>query len=163
VRKKVELRTYECECVECRNKTQIQFKNECKYPKLGEIFTSYCKCCGGMCDFTRTMTKKALSELRRIHEEQALKDKIQSLCDYYGYACKFVFQSVVITTPIASWSFDYHKSKVTLHHESSVKINWETGLYARTHVQFREKNMNFEEILAYIHSHDTWRKENSSK
>ncbi|MBR5109725.1 MAG: hypothetical protein IK099_05980 [Clostridia bacterium] len=39
---------------------------------------------------------------------------------------------------ISSWQFQYHESRKTLRHESTVKINFETGDYAKTHEQFRD-------------------------
>jgi len=151
------MKAFECMCSECGYITQVTFTNY-EYPQLGVQFESYCRQCEADTGFVRVPTRKALAEQKRQYEEQVIQKKIKELCEQYGFGCRFVYQSVVITTPIAEWSFDYHKNKVTLYHESSVKINRETGLYARTHVQFRDRKMNFEDVLKYIATHDKWRK-----
>ena len=80
-------------------------------------------------------------------------------CQQYGFQCRFLYESVIITTPISSWQFGYHESRKTLRHESTVKINFETGDYAKTHEQFRERKMTCLEVIDYIAEHDKWRQE----
>jgi translation initiation factor IF-3 len=41
--------------------------------------------------------------------------------------------------------------------ESTVKINFETGNYAKMHVQFRGRKMSCEEVIDYIVAYDEWR------
>lgn len=57
----------------------------------------------------------------------------------------------------------FYNSRKTLRHESTVKINFETGDYAKTHEQFRDRKMTCEEVIDYIAEHDKWRAQNPSK
>ncbi|MBQ6119967.1 MAG: hypothetical protein IJK98_12090, partial [Clostridia bacterium] len=76
------------------------------------------------------------------------------MCSEKGFSCRFLYQSVIITTPLAAWSFDFHLPKKTLYHESTKKINFATGNYAKTHVQFRDRKMTVNEVIEYIAAHD---------
>ena len=76
------------------------------------------------------------------------------MCSERGFSCHFLYQSVIIITPLAAWSFDYHLPKKTLYHESTIKINFATGDYAKTHVQFRDRKMTVNEVIEYITAHD---------
>lgn len=115
--------------------------------------------------FARTLTKKTLSEMRRNQAESDLKQSITDYCAQYGFHCRFLYESVIITTPIADWSFGYHERLKTLRHESTTKINFKTGDYAKTHEQFANRKMTCFEVIDYIAAHDQWRqkqKENSN-
>lgn len=79
---------------------------------------------------------------------------ITDYCNKYGFACRFLYESVIVTTPVSSWQFAYHENKKTLRHESTTKINFATGDYAFTHEQFRDQKMTFEEVIDYIAVHD---------
>lgn len=133
-------RQYECKCLACDNVIPIQFQEE-PYPEYGETFQAYCKMCKSTTLHTRTLNKKTLAEIHRRQAEQELRQSIIDACKSHGFACRFLYQSVVITTNLADWCFDYHKSKITLYHESTVKINFETGVYAKAHKQFVERKM----------------------
>ncbi len=82
-----------------------------------------------------------------------------ALCNEKGFSCRFLYQSVIITTDLSDWCFDYHLSRITLYHESTIKINFTTGNYAKAHVQFRNRKMTIPEVIDYIAKHDLWRKE----
>ena len=71
--------------------------------------------------------------------------------------CRFLYHSVIITTPLSGWCFDYHTPKKTLYHESTTKINFATGYYAKAHVQFRDRRMSPIEVIDYIANHDLWK------
>ena len=57
----------------------------------------------------------------------------------------------------------HHESRKTLRHESTHKINFETGDYAKTHEQFRNRKMTCEEVIDYIAAHDEWRQRDAEK
>ena len=86
-----------------------------------------------------------------------MRNSIVAKCNQHGFKCRFLYQSVIIATPISDWSFDYHTSRITLYHESTEKINRETGNYAKSHVQFRNKKITPVEVIDYIVGHDAWR------
>ena len=156
------MRHYECECLICGTAKQIAFQTE-PYPNLGDVFRHTCSICQTETEHARRLTKKAASEMRKALAENALKERIAAQCRKYDFCHRFLYQSVIITTPLAQWSFDYHKSRITLYHESSVKINFQTGNYAKTHVQFRDRKMTLEEVIDYIAAHDDWRMAHTSK
>ncbi len=108
------------------------------------------------------LTRKVATELRKLASEEELKQSIIDYCKKYNFTCRFLYESVIITTPISSWQFQYHDSSKTLWHESTVKINFETGDYAKTHEQFRDRKMTCEEVIDYIAEHDRWRAQNPS-
>lgn len=110
-----------------------------------------------MTEYTRVLTKKAAAEQRKKEQEQSLRSLIVAKCNQYGFKCRFLYQSVIITTPISEWSFDYHTPRITLYHESTDKINRDTGNYAKSHLQFRDKKMTSVEVIDYIAGHDAWR------
>ena len=152
------MRTYECACKICKTKQQIAFSVE-PYPELGESIPHMCAFCRKETTFTRSLTRKALAEMRRKQEEQERQKEIVMLCSRYGFRCRFLYQSVIITTDLSDWCFDYHQPTVTLYHESTVPIHFPTGDYAKAHVQFRNRKMKIPEVIAYIAAHDQWRRE----
>ena len=152
---------YECVCMSCGAHRTITFREE-PYPKPKEVFTWMCHSCGCNTDHTRAMTRKTLAELRRAQKEEDLRNSIVQDCEQYGFSCRFLYQSVIITTPISDWCFDYHTSRITLYHESTVKINFATGDYAKSHRQFTNRKMTPHEVIAYIASHDAWRAKKDS-
>lgn len=91
------MKTFECMCSECGYITQVTFTNY-EYPQLGVQFESYCRQCEADTGFVRVPTRKALAEQKRQYEEQVIQKKIKDLCEQYGFGCRFVYQSVVITT-----------------------------------------------------------------
>lgn len=107
----------------------------------------------------RTLTRKTATELRRRQEEDNLRNSISDRAAQYGFQCRFLHQSVIVTTPLGDWCFDYHQSRVTLYHESTVKINFETGNYAKAHEQFSQRKMKPLEVIDYIASHEAWRQQ----
>ena len=145
-----------CECVICSAKNHINFDVE-SCPKNNMDFEYYCKSCGQPTNHRRVVTRKMQAELNRIKMERELKQSIVDKCAEHGLVCRFVYQSVIITTPLADWCFDYHQSRKTLYHESTTKINFETGDYCKAHCQFRNRKMKISEIIDYIVNHDKWR------
>ncbi len=150
------MRHFECECLKCSRKAQIAFPSE-PYPEIGEVFSRFCPSCSAETQMTRVLTKKAAAELRRKQEEADLRQSILDRCAEYGFQCRFLYQSVIITTPMSDWCFDYHSAKKTLYHESTTKINFATGDYAKAHVQFRNRHMSSIEVIDYIVKHDFWK------
>ena len=148
------MRHYVCECQVCH--TQQQYAFEEPYPALGAIFSRPCNACCDVTPPTRVLTKRAPKELRAQQEESALRQVILDQCVALGFQARFLYQSVIITTPISSWQFDYHSKLKTLRHESSVKVNFATGDPAFTHEQFRDRKMNISEVIDYIATHDEW-------
>ena len=149
------MRHYVCECQVCH--TQQQYAFEEPYPALGAIFSRPCNACCDVTPHTRVMTRKAMAELRMQQEEEMLRHSILDQCVSLGFQARFLYQSVIITTPISSWQFDYHSKLKTLRHESSVKVNFATGDPAFTHEQFRDRKMSIAEVIDYIAAHDEWR------
>ena len=98
-----------------------------------------------------------MAELRAEEEEAALCQGIVKKCKQMGFACRFVYESVVVSTPVSSWQFDYHGRLKTLRHESTDKVNFKTGDSAFTHEQFRDRKMSNDEMIDYIAAHDAWR------
>ena len=147
---------YECECTVCRAVRQIHFENG-PYPEYGDLFSFYCSSCGAETPFTRVLTRKTRAEVRRRQAEQDLRNTIVERCAFYGFSCRFLYQSVIVTTNLADWCFDYHQKKITLFHESTHKVNYETGDYAKAHVQFRTRAISPAMVIDYIAAHDQWR------
>ncbi len=156
------MRHYECECKVCGHKKQFAFHNE-PYPEYGELFVSRCRNCEENTQHTRVLTKKTVTELRHQEKEQFLRKSIAERCQEYGFSVRFLYQSVIITTALTDWCFDYHQDRITLYHESTCKINFETGDYAKAHVQFSGRKIKPLEVVDYIASHDTWRAEHKQK
>ena len=98
-----------------------------------------------------------MAELRAKEEEATLRQGIAKKCEQMGFTCRFVYESVIVSTPISSWQFDYHRRLKTLRHESTVKWNFKTGDPAFTHEQFRDRKMSNDEVIDYIAAHDAWR------
>ena len=142
-------------CLKCQKKDQTNLEEP--YPEYGDTFIHFCRQCEEDTDHTLVLTKKLASQLRVQEAEKELKESIINYCKTYGFTCRFLYESVIITTPISSWQYQYHSSKKTLRHESTVKINFETGDYAKTHEKFRNRKMTNEEIIDYIAAHDKWR------
>lgn len=150
------MRHYECECLRCGGKNQIGFCEE-PYSELEDVFNARCPACGYVTKHQRVLTKKAIAEKHRKEQEQRLRDSIVDKCSQYGFQCRFLYQSVIITTPLSDWCFDYHVSRITLYHESTTKINWATGNYAKAHIQFNDRKISPLEVIGYIAAHDAWR------
>ena len=148
------MRQYLCECQRCQAQQSYFFDEP--FPSMGDVFDQFCKNCGEITAHTRVLTRKARAEAHADQEEQALRQSIIAHCKHYGFQCRFLYESVIITTPISSWQFGYHESKKTLRHESTIKINFETGDYAKTHEQFRDRRMSCIEVIDYIAEHDKW-------
>ena len=101
-------------------------------PLYGDQFIRCCKHCEADTPQTMSLTRKVATELRKKAAEEELKRSIIDYSGKYGFTCRFLYESVIITTPISIWQFQYHESRKTLRHESTVKINFETGDYAKT-------------------------------
>lgn len=149
------MRQYECKCLNCGRKRQVAFTEP--YLQFGEAFSSYCAFCGADTTHTRVLTKRTASELRAAASKNALRQAIVNQCTEKGFRCRFLYRSVIITTHLADWCFDYHEAQITLYHESTTKINFATGDYSKAHVQFRGRRMTPLEVLEYIAAHDAWR------
>ncbi len=147
------VRCYECVCKACGTIKQKTFKTE-PYPTLDDTFTCFCSICNSDQPHSRTATKKARAENNVRRQENDLKKDIEEACKKYGFTCRFLYQSVVISTPLSDWQFDYHQSKKTLYHESTIKINFTTGDYAKSHIQFKERRISNAEIILYIANHE---------
>lgn len=100
------------------------------------------------------LTRKQKAKLRQEAEEAELRETIRKRCALYGMSCRFYLESVIIYSPVAKWQFAYHDRLKTLWHESTVKINFETGDYAAMHNQFRNRRLTCEEVIDYIAGHD---------
>lgn len=147
------IRCYECRCKKCERTMQITFKSE-PFPVIGEEFYFDCKICGEKTPYTRVLTRKAKADLKRFEDEEKLRQEISTLCARHDFSCRFLYQSVIIKTDISTWCFDYHKKNKTLYHESTIKINFETGEPCFAHIQFENRYISTEEIIEYITSHD---------
>ena len=149
------MRHYLCECTVCHTRQQYAFDEP--YPGIGDSFPRPCNQCGEITPHSRVLTRKAMAELRAAEEEATLRQEIVEKCERMGFACRFVYESVVISTPVSSWQFDYHRRLKTLRHESTIKVNFKTGDPAFTHEQFRDMKMSNDEVIDYIAAHDAWR------
>ena len=147
---------YECECTLCKTQRQIHFETK-PYPEYGDVFPFHCPLCDIETPFTRILTRKTRAEVRAKQEEQNLQHTIIERCTYYGFQYRFLYQSVIVTTNLSDWCFDYHQPKITLYHESTYKINLETGDFAKAHIQFRNQKITPAKVIDYIASHDEWR------
>ncbi len=156
------MRQYECECTVCGTKRQVAFREE-PYPEYGDMVSAFCANCNADTCHTRTLTRKTAAELRRKAEEENLRQSILDQCAEYGFSARFLYQSVIITTSLSDWCFDYHEKLVTLYHESTYKINLQTGAYAKAHVQFSKRKMTPTEVVSYIAEHDAWRAQHPGK
>ena len=154
------IRYYMCTCLKCGLQANYPFHEP--YPQYGEQFVPTCKYCKEDTTQTMTLTKKVEKELRKQQAEANLRSSIIDYCKKYGFSVRFLYESVIITTPVSTWQFLYHDDKKTLYHESTVKINFKTGDYANMHVQFRDRKMTNEEVIDYIAAHDEWRQKERS-
>lgn len=150
------MRDHICKCLECEEEKCFRFGRP--YPVYGQHFYRYCAKCGKDTPHTMVLTKKIAADLRRQEEERQLQESIVRKCESYGFFCRFLYRLVIITTPVSSWQFDYHESRKTLLHESTVKINFQTGDPAKVHVQFSKK-MSINEAIDYIAAHDNWKQD----
>ena len=148
--------------MKCGRKAQIAFHAE-PYPEIGEAFVCYCPPCSEETQMHRVLTRKAAAELRRRQAEADLRQSILDRCAEHGFQFRFLYQSVIITTPLSDWCFDYHTPKKTLCHESTTKINFTTGDYAKAHVQFRDWHMSPIEVIDCIAGHDLWKAAQTKK
>lgn len=146
------MRQYLCECRTCGWQKNLHFDEP--LPRLGDCFPHFCDSCQEETVFTRVLTRKALAEINRNAEEKALQESILDKCFAYDFTCRFYGESVIITTPVATWQFDYHQKLKTLRHESTVKINFDTGDPAAMHYQFRGRKMSNADVIDYIANHD---------
>ena len=146
------MRQYLCECTICGHQRNFGFDEP--YPECGEVFVRRCDRCGDDKPFVRVMSRKARADAVRMEEEKALQERIRRKCADCGFACRFYMESVIIETPVGSWQFAYHDRLKTLRHESTVKINFETGDPAAMHYQFRDRKMTVDEVIEYIARHD---------
>ena len=153
------MRQYLCECMVCHKQRNIHLDEP--FPAPAASFTSLCTACGTDTPHTRVLTRKAMAEIRAAQEEAALRQAIIDCCEKHGFTVRFLYESVIITTPISSWQFGYHDRLKTLRHESTYKVNLKTGDPAKTHEQFRNKKMTNEEVIEYIAAHDQWRQSQS--
>ena len=156
------MRHYECKCMKCSTKRQVAFKSE-PYPEIGDVFLCTCSFCKEETEHTRVLTRKAAAELRRKQQEETLRNSIAEKCAEYGLKYRFLYQSVIVTTDLADWCFDYHESRITLYHESTIKVNFKTGNYAKAHVQFENKKIAPVDVIAYIADHDAWKAKNKKR
>lgn len=156
------MRQFVCECLNCGLKKTRQFKEE-PYPEYGEVFVAHCKVCDSDQNHTRVLTRKTQAELRRRQEKEDLKKSISDQCARHGFTCRFLYQSVIITTPLADWCFDYHEKYKTLYHENTPNTKYLTGHYVKAHTQFNGKKMTVSAVIEYIASHEGWRAEQRSK
>ena len=150
------MRHYECRCLTCGHNKQIAFLQE-PYLNVGDQVLNYCKICMKETPHVRIMTHKAKAELNQKNEELIMKNAITDQCNQLGFTCRFVLQSVVISTPLADWCFDYHQPRKTLYHESTIKINFETGDYSNSHRQFVDRKMSTRQVIEYIAAHEQWK------
>lgn len=148
----MKMRQYLCECTVCGWKKNLQFEDS--LPKPGDCFLRYCDCCQDETVFTRVLTRKAQAEINRIEGENALQESILEKCAVYGFSCRFFGESAIITTPKSTWQFDYHQKLKTLRHESTIKINFDTGDPAAMHYQFRDRKVSNVDVIDYIADHD---------
>lgn len=146
------MRQYVCTCLKCGEQNHLRFATP--YPQYGECFISSCRHCGENTEQTLVLTKKIAAELHKAEAEKALQQSIIDLCEEHSFSCRFLLESVIITTQISNWQFHYHEPRKTLRHESTVKINFDTGNYAFTHEQFRNRKMTCAEVIEYIAVHD---------
>lgn len=146
------MRQYLCECTTCRERRSFYFDEP--YPAYGETFVRHCDHCDSDKLFSRVLTRKAKVEMNRLQEEQQLQEHIRQKCSEYGFTCRFYLESVIIITPVASWQFAYHEKMKTLRHESTVKVNFDTGDPAAMHYQFRNRKISVDEVIDYIAAHD---------
>ena len=156
------MRHYECECMNCGAKRQVVFTAE-PYPEIGDVFLCVCSGCKQETPHTRVLTRKASAELKRKQQEEDLRNSIAEKCAEHGFTCRFLHQSVIVTTELADWCFDYHDSRITLYHESTIKVNFKTGDYAKAHVQFAGKKIAPLDVIAYIADHDAWKAEKTGR
>jgi hypothetical protein len=147
---------YECKCTACEQVQQIRF-NSTPYPEYGDLFPFHCSNCGFQTQFTRTLTRKTQAEIKRKQAEEDLRNALIERCDFFGFQYRFLYQSIIVTTKLSDWCFDYHQAKITLYHESTNKINFKTGDFAKAHVQFRNRSISPVAVIDYIASHDQWR------
>ena len=107
--------------------------------------------------------KQTAKPLNKILKEEDLKKSISDQCARHGFTCRFLYQSVIITTPLADWCFDYHEKYKTLYHENTPNTKYLTGHYVKAHTQFKGKKMTVSAVIEYIASHEGWRAEQRSK
>lgn len=151
---------YECICQSCQTHQQFGFDNDTSL-SISQEFYAYCKTCCSEKLFRRVLTKKVLAEQKRIEQEAQLRDSLAKLCESHGLSCRFLYQSILIKTPLAEWQFDYHASTITLYHESRFKRDPQTGDYMKFHCQFRNRKITPAEAIKYIVKHDCQHRESS--
>ena len=155
-------RQYECECMSCGVRRTIAFREE-PYPKPKATFLYPCPTCGQKTNHCRVMTRETRAEWKRERQEEELRDSIVRKCEELGIRCRFLYQSVIVTTPLADWCFDYHQSLISLYHESTIKRKVRTGDVAKSHLQFAKRKMKPLDVIDYIAAHHAWRSEQSTE
>ena len=149
------MRQYFCECQICHGQRNVILDDP--FPALGSTFSHSCPFCSTVTPHSIILTRKMRTEIRAAEQEAALRQSIIDYCEKYGFTARFLYESVIITTPISSWQFGYHEKLKTLRHESTYKVNLKTGDKANTHEQFRNRKLTNEEVIQYIAEHDRWR------
>ena len=142
------MRQYLCECQVCHTQRNVLLE------KPTSSFPHLCPTCSATTPHVVVLTRKAKAAIRAAQEETALRQSILDQCARLGFTARFLYESVIITTPISSWQFGYHDRFKTLRHESTYKVNLKTGDPAKTHEQFRNRKMTNEEVIEYIAEHD---------
>lgn len=146
---------YTIRCSKCGKEYPIR-DNGNDLPEPDEVISHWCKECEMETSHSYVLTRKFRAALRQKQKEEEQKQYIRNLCEGYGFTCRFLYQSVIITTPLSDWCFDYHESQITLWHESTIKVNFDTGDYAKAHCQFRKRKMTEAEVIKYISEHEKW-------
>ncbi len=164
------------ECKVCHTQHLIAFRQQ-YIPNLSKPFETVCPTCKQITIHKHVPTKKTKSSFPRQkmnhqHEQKMprkqgksytckedkpwLRRALANKCKEYGFTYRFLYRSIIVTTPLADWCFDYHLPRITLYHESTAKINFETGNYAKSHVQFRDRKMNPLTVIDFIATHEEW-------
>ena len=146
---------YTIKCARCGKENPIRVSGA-DLPDPDAVIVHRCKGCEAETSHSYVLTRKFRTALRQKQKEEEQRQQLRALCEGYGFACRFLFQSVIITTPLSDWCFDYHQSRVTLWHESTIKVNFTTGDAAKAHCQFRERKMTAAQVIEYISEHEKW-------
>ena len=146
------VRNMACICTVCGSEVQVGFDVDF-LPDINSTVERMCSKCGCKQTLRFRETKKLRAQRRRIQEDQELRDHITQLAEQYGFKCCFIYQHVTVTTPVGSWQFNLYGSKKKLFHESSYKVNLQTGNKAFWHLQF-ERKMSLEELFLYVSNHE---------
>lgn len=146
------VRNMACICTGCGSDIQVGFDVDF-LPDINSTIERMCTKCGCEQKLRFRETRKLLAERRRMQEEQELRERITGLSEQYGFKCCFIYQHVTVTTPVGSWHFNLYGPKKKLFHESTYKVNLQTGNKAFWHLQF-ERKMSYEQLFLYISNHE---------